>query len=71
MVWHDLEAHFQITAEMFADKSHGLPPGFMWYVQFETCSITPWNGVMVKPGAVTFKRTREKCLMTTTVSSQP
>jgi hypothetical protein len=54
MVWHDLEAHFEITAEMLAGKPHGLPSGFMWYIQFDTCSITPWNGIMVKPTAVKF-----------------
>jgi hypothetical protein len=66
-VWHDLEARFEITAEMFADKSHALPQGFMWYVQFDTCAVTPWNGVMIKPGAVQFKRS-DGWPMTTTGS---
>lgn len=59
MVWHDLEAHFEVSADMFVDKSHGLPSGFLWYIHFDTCSVTPWNGVMIKPDAVQFKRGEE------------
>lgn len=65
MVWHDLEVHFDITAEMFVDKSHNLPEGFMWYLHFDTCTVTPWNGVMVKSEAVTFKRSGEWLMITT------